>query len=714
MLAAGADGNVVGHGRREGSADTTLSLVSEDPILRSLAELGATAGNDPVASACDLLRGDPRSAGKLVDLLLPALASAEGEGAARVAIVAGHAYLARGEHARARELLLQGLELAPKDGPLAARGALALARAELALGNAAAARAGVTRALAGLLEEGDLLDDLASLLAALREDLAAAVVARFRRERRDGGSERADLHLEVVSRLARALNSGAGSTSEPLYEILRAILAETGAERGFVLLYEGAALRFKLGLGRDGRTLVASDFAFSSTVVERALESGQCVLVPKLATTLPFAQASSARDLELGAALCAPLRAGRKRPGASRGVVLPSVRGMAGVLYVDARSEGSFGERDARFFEILADCTLVALRAARANEALEKAAADAVARAPQRSFPAKAPEVPPGGAHEGFVTRDTAMRALLRTIDKVAPAGTNVLVRGESGTGKELVARTLHAHGPGAKGPFVVVDCGAIPDELVAAELFGHEDNAFTSAGPARAGLLERADGGTLFLDEVGEMSPAMQGSLLRAVQEGEVRRLGAGAARPISVRLVAATHRDLRAMVERGEFRQDLLYRLAGLELRIPPLRERPGDVPVLAEHFLARIGTARGAPVAIDPAALERLEEHGWPGNVRELENVLRAASVFASETIGTGEIEDALGQVRVKAGPRPAPAPVASMDGPLEDVEKRAIEERLDRFGWNQVQAAKSLGLDRNTLRRKILRYGIVRRG
>jgi transcriptional regulator with GAF, ATPase, and Fis domain len=698
---------------REGPGDTTLSLVSEDPILRSLTELGADAGSDAVASACDLVRANPKNAGRLVDLLLPALALTEGQDAARVAIVAGHAYLARGEHARARELLLQGLELAPKEGSLAARGALALARSELALGNAAAARAGVNRALAGILEQEDLLDDLTSLLSALREDLAAAVVSRLRRERNGGtGRDRADVHLDVVSRLARALNSGAGATSEPLYEVLRAVLAETGAERGFVLLYEGSTLRFELGLGRDGRTLVASDFAFSSTVVERALETGQCVLVPRLATTLPFAQASSARDLELGAALCAPLRAGRKRPGASRGVVLTSVRGMAGVLYVDARTEGSFGERDARFFEILADCTVVALRAARANEALEKAAAEAVARAPQRSFPAKAPEGPQESG--GLVTRDPAMRNLLRTIDKVAPAGTNVLVRGESGTGKELVARTLHARGPGAKGPFVVVDCGAIPDELVAAELFGHEENAFTSAGPARAGLLERADGGTLFLDEVGEMSPAMQGSLLRAVQEGEVRRLGAGAARVISVRLVAATHRDLRAMVERNEFRQDLLYRLAGLELRIPPLRERPGDVPLLVEYFLARIGAERGAPVAIDPAALERLEEHGWPGNVRELENVLRGASVFASDTIGTAEIEDALGQARVKPAARPAAGPVTTTDGPLEDLEKRAIEERLDRFGWNQVQAAKSLGLDRNTLRRKILRYGIVRRG
>jgi DNA-binding NtrC family response regulator len=298
-------------------------------------------------------------------------------------------------------------------------------------------------------------------------------------------------------------------------------------------------------------------------------------------------------------------------------------------------------------------------------------------------------------------------------VEKVAPTDANVLVRGESGTGKELVARAVHARHPRrSKGAFVAVDCGALSDSLLQSELFGHEANAFTGAGAARPGLLERAHGGTLFLDEVAEMSTAMQAALLRVVQEGEARRLGADRPRRVDVRLVAATHRDLRAMVERGDFRQDLLFRLSVVELRIPPLRERAGDVPLLVDHFLRRIGAELGAAPRIDQAALERLEEHGWPGNVRELENVLRSAVVLGEGTITGVEVDRVLEEVPPlrKSGPAGEAAP---LDGTLLEIEQRAIADRLERCGWNQVQAAKSLGMDRNTLRRKVIRYGIVRR-
>ncbi|MCO5168666.1 MAG: sigma-54 dependent transcriptional regulator [Planctomycetes bacterium] len=315
------------------------------------------------------------------------------------------------------------------------------------------------------------------------------------------------------------------------------------------------------------------------------------------------------------------------------------------------------------------------------------------------------------------MTRDAGMRALLRMVARVAPTDASVLVRGESGTGKELIARALHTHGRRARGPLVAIDCGALPETLVQHELFGHEAGAFTGAGEAKAGLLERAHGGTLFLDEVGEMPPSMQAALLRVVQEGEVRRLGGDRPRPVDVRLVAATHRDLRAMVERGEFRQDLLFRLAVVELRLPPLRERPGDVGLLVEHLLARLGAQDRRARALEDDALARLEEHGWPGNVRELENVVSSAALLAAgPTITLADVDRALGQSLTlpgRAGAAPAAGGGAALEGSIEEIERRAIAERLERFGWNQVQTARSLGMDRNTLHRKIVRYGIIRR-
>jgi transcriptional regulator with GAF, ATPase, and Fis domain len=709
--------------------------VEEDPIARALDERGRTPRGDAVIEAFELLRAEPGAAGALVDRLLPSLAKAREAAAARVALVLGAAYLVKRDAARARELLLEGLDLLGGTAPaLAARGALRLAAAELALGNAAAARSLVARSLPSLLDiAGDdaPLQEVAECLRGVHDDTAASLADRLRRERRARRDDGSGGRLEVVARLARALNSSVATTAEPLYAILRAILAETGAERGSLLLYDGAALRFEVGLGRDGRILGAHDFALSTTIVERALETGQAVVVPDIAATLPFALASSAKDLGLRSALCAPLRVERKRPGATRGAQLASVRGTAGVLYVDATSEGSFGEEDARFFEVLADCALLALRTARTSAELERATAGArqgVTARPSRDGGARGargviePDPSAGESPDAavlartpeLVTRDAGMIALLRTVERAAASDANVLIRGESGTGKELIARALHRQGPRAKGPFVVIDCGAVPDDLVASELFGHEASAFTGASEARGGLLERANGGTLFLDEVGEMSPTMQAALLRAVQEGEVRRLGADAPRPISVRLVAATHRDLRAMVERGELRQDLLFRLAVVELRIPPLRERAGDVPLLARSILEKAGGG----ATIDAAALERLEEHGWPGNVRELENVLSAASVIGRGVITLAEVDHVLGEATVSIAPRrggEAPtgdARARSGTGTLEELEKETILGRLERHGWNQVQAAKSLGLDRNTLRRKILRYGIVR--
>jgi transcriptional regulator with GAF, ATPase, and Fis domain len=711
------------------------------PVRAALERLGVQAREDPLAAVDALLARDRASAGKLVDALAAAVAQVPDEAQAAHALVAmGSAQLALGQAAAAHGSLKDGLALLKRDDPAVARATLRLATAEVAAGDRQAARNRLVGLASGLGAADDaLLGELGAALRGTNEVLAAEAVALLRRARASGGAgglapDRAG-RFELLSRIVSVLNSGAAGTTEPLYAILRTILDESGGDRGFLMLYgDDSALRFEVGLTRDGRALSPHDFAYSTTIVERALEGGAATIVPDLTAALPFATATSARELGLRAAICAPLKVERRRAGATTATVqLQTVRGVAGVLYVDATTAGSFGAGDTRFAEVLADCAVLAVRAKRTADALARAtSAQPAAARPARPRPrapgapeeGAAPEVVLRNAYDEIITRDAGVRSMLALIDRVAPTDACVLIRGESGSGKELVARAIHRVSARASGPFVAIDCGAVPETLVQHELFGHEKAAFTGADDARPGLLERAHGGTLFLDEVGEMPPTMQGALLRVVQQGEVRRLGGDRVRPIDVRLVAATHRDLRGMVERGEFRQDLLFRLAVVELRVPPLRERPGDVPLLVEHILRRQAQDGGEEKTVEPAAMARLEEHGWPGNVRELDNVLRAASLASREPVITiAEVDHVLGNRptgRVRPGaPSAAPAPGAPaaanaelLAGSLEEIEKRALQARLEAFGWNQLQAAKSLGMDRNTLHRKILRYGIVR--
>src|SRR5512145_2613524 len=245
---------------------------------------------------------------------------------------------------------------------------------------------------------------------------------------------------------------------------------------------------------------------------------------------------------------------------------------------------------------------------------------------------------------ENAVGRSEAMLQVFKTAARVAASGATVLILGESGTGKELLARALHQASPRAAGPFVPVDCGAIAEGVLESELFGHARGAFTGAQTARRGLFEEAAGGTLFLDEIGDVGPGLQARLLRALQEGTIRPVGANEPIPVDARVVAATNRDLEAAVKTGRFREDLFYRLNVVTLRIPPLRERREDVPVLAEHFAAKHGRGEGA--AISPEARELLQAYDWPGNVRELENVIaRALALNPSGVIVPADLPERL---------------------------------------------------------------------
>jgi two-component system nitrogen regulation response regulator GlnG len=330
-----------------------------------------------------------------------------------------------------------------------------------------------------------------------------------------------------------------------------------------------------------------------------------------------------------------------------------------------------------------------------------------------------------------LIGRSPAMQEIYRTIARLTTADLTVMINGESGTGKELVARALHDYGKRRVGPFVAINVAAIPRELIESELFGHERGAFTGATTRTQGRFEQANSGTLFLDEIGDMPPEAQTRLLRVLQEGEFTSVGGRQPIKANVRIVAATHRDLRSAIRQGQFREDLYYRLNVVPIRLPPLRERVEDIPPLARHFLER-AQADGLPVkTLDQGAVDQLRRYTWPGNVRELENLMRRlAALCPQDTIGAEQIAAELVETTLSAPEAPAatgPEPLvraverhireflAAHDGGatpsdiydrvIAEVERPLIRLTLAATRGNQIKAAAMLGLNRNTLRKKI---------
>jgi len=302
------------------------------------------------------------------------------------------------------------------------------------------------------------------------------------------------------------------------------------------------------------------------------------------------------------------------------------------------------------------------------------------------------------------------VRAAIR---RVAPTQAKVLILGENGTGKELVARAIHEASPRARGPFIKVNCAAIPRDLVESELFGHEKGAFTGATLTRKGKFELADVGTLFLDEVGDMSLDAEAKLLRALETGEAERVGGNRPIRFDVRVIAATNKDLKAEIAAGRFREDLYYRLSVVPIAVPPLRERRADIPLLAAHFLARAAADnRRPPLRLTDEAARRLKAYDWPGNIRELRNLMERIAIMSDAEELTGEVlasylEDA------PVGPEDSANP-AHLRGRLEAAEREVLLAELDRSAWNVSAAAKTLGIDRASLHRKMKRHGLSRAG
>ncbi|WP_421994498.1 nitrogen regulation protein NR(I) [Roseococcus sp.] len=352
-----------------------------------------------------------------------------------------------------------------------------------------------------------------------------------------------------------------------------------------------------------------------------------------------------------------------------------------------------------------------------------------VERALAHPASAQAPEEETEGERLPLIGRSAAMQDIYRTVARLTTADLTVMVTGESGTGKELIARALHDYGKRRTGPFVAINMAAIPRELIESELFGHERGAFTGALTRGVGRFEQAAGGTLFLDEIGDMPAEAQTRLLRVLQEGEFTTVGGRAPVKANVRIVAATHRDLRASIRAGLFREDLFYRLNVVPIRLPPLRERTEDIPLLARHFLDRARSA-GLPLkSLSPEALERLKRHAWPGNARELENLMRRlAALYPQEIIGEEAVASELAEAEAPADGAARSSETleqaverhlklfmaAHKEGmPIRDLHERVISEverpllrlALSATRGNQIKAAALLGLNRNTLRKKL---------
>jgi DNA-binding NtrC family response regulator len=334
-------------------------------------------------------------------------------------------------------------------------------------------------------------------------------------------------------------------------------------------------------------------------------------------------------------------------------------------------------------------------------EEVQATVARALAR--RREAPAST-EPEPAGPSEGMIGRTASMLAVYKQIAHAADSDAPVLVAGESGTGKELVARAIHTHSRRAGRPFVAVNCGAIPETLLESELFGHVRGSFTGAVADRKGVFEQAHGGTVFLDEVGETSPAMQVKLLRVLQDGQVRPVGGTRAVQTDARVVAATNADLERAIAEHRFRQDLYYRLGVILIRLPALRDRPEDVPLLVAEFLRRASARTGRAVAMTPEAVGALARYAWPGNVRELENTIERLVVFSRGRIDVPDLPPLL-----RAEP-PLEARLFRDLPTLDEVERRYLLHVLKAVGGNRTRAAEALGIDRRTLYRMAERFGI----
>ena len=531
-----------------------------------------------------------------------------------------------------------------------------------------------------------------------------------------GFVERAALlegRLRRLLRINKRLNSDL-RLSRVLETIIDTVIELTDAERGFLLLKDSdGELVVKVARNIDQTSLEGPSSSLSRSIAKQAADSGEPVITVDATGDSRFSELLSVSDLHLRSVLAVPL----------------AVKGqVVGTIYVDHRlRKGVFGDDELAMVLDFADQGAIAIENARVLSELRRREQQVQSLNRRLERELKVQEAALSDArvelkesrqaaalrydYRQIVGQSPCMLDLFRLLDRVTDTSLPVVIEGESGTGKELVARAIHFHGPRKEHAFVSENCAAIPETLLESALFGHVRGAFTGADREARGLFAIADGGTLFLDEVAEMSPAMQGKLLRVLQDGVFHRVGGERAEKVDVRVLVATNKNLTDMVESGKFRKDLFYRLSVVRLHLPPLRERSEDIPLLLRHFLEKAAQHAGAAVkTIEPTALAKLCRYGWPGNVRELENEIARAGAFAGPAIATSDLSS-----HIQTGQDPSETIRNEPDNlrlkhRVERLERQLVREAMSRSQGNQTKASALLGLSRFGLQKKLRRYNL----
>jgi transcriptional regulator with GAF, ATPase, and Fis domain len=482
--------------------------------------------------------------------------------------------------------------------------------------------------------------------------------------------------------------------------VLDLSISLSGADRGFVLVYDSRGhLSIKSSRDKQKLDLKEEDFQGSTSIINKALEQKKVLYVPKMEET-EFSISESIRKWNLQSAICLPLRHGTDR--------------IEGVLYLDSASVVNLlSDEHLQMMQALANYVAICI----ANTKLFQEVEDQKQKITQlNSELQKRVDLQAGNIAEmkillaetqrelgkvyglgSIIGRSKAMLKVYKVLEKVVRTNATILILGESGTGKELIARYIHYNGSRAEKPMVSVNCSAFSEALLESELFGHRKGAFTGATENKMGLFELADDGTLFLDEVGDMSAEMQKKLLRVLQDGEIRPIGSKETQKVDVRIIAATNKNLKDMIQAGTFREDLYFRLNVIMIQLVPLRDRPEDIPLLIDYFTNRISEELNRPLKPPGGEiLKRFLEYDWPGNIRELENELRR--VFILET----EYELELLQSAEEEND--------DDDINLGTLEKKAILKALEAANGNKTKAAEMLGVPRRTFYKKLIKYNI----
>lgn len=490
--------------------------------------------------------------------------------------------------------------------------------------------------------------------------------------------------LKTLLKLANAIHSFS-QLEELLENVVDLAISHLNAERGVLFLINAQGEPYPTA----ARSLYPEELTDAQkvalSVVKSALKEKEGVLSADVQVDPRF-ESNSAIHYNILSVLCMPLVVGGD---------------VIGALYVDhGTRQGAFTERDHKFLRSFVDLASSAIQTAkeRENYKLENQYLRQMA-----------------GEESGFpeiISNSSEMIAILETVELVAPSDVSVLILGESGTGKELIARAIRFKSDRQNNKFIVQNCASLPESLLESELFGYKKGAYTGATHDRPGLFEVANGGTLFLDEIGDLSLSSQAKILRVLQDGEIRRIGDNKSRKVDVRILSATNKNLQEEIQKGLFREDLFYRLNVVTIKIPPLRDRKDDIPMLARHFLSLFAGRLGRKhVGFDPKALEVFTAYSWPGNVRQLKNEAERLAILMGdgETVGAGQISEVIQQASLLKGG----GSDSKMKDSLDAIQHKMITDALKKYKWNKTRAAEDLGITRRGLLKMIDRLGIDRR-